>query len=107
MLKECVDQLELRARALELENKLMLAHMNSMADKLCFCTWVEVSSQVDSFVILIQFKERLTLSFRQTTPSPSLSTMMSLQITPCTTRCTPNQVVKVNCLLNIQLMLLS
>ena len=23
-----------------------LAHMNSMANKLCFCTWVEVTSQV-------------------------------------------------------------
>ena len=57
MLKERMDRSELRARALELENKLMLACMNSMADKLCFCTWVEVTSQVDSFVILIWFRK--------------------------------------------------
>ena len=51
-LKERVEQSELRARALELENKLLLAWMNSMADKLCFCTQVKVTSQVDSFIIL-------------------------------------------------------
>ena len=37
-LKDCIEWSELRARALELENKSLLAHMNSMADKLCFCT---------------------------------------------------------------------
>ena len=51
-LKEHVEWSELRVRALELENESLSAHMNSMADKLCFCTWVEVTSQVDSFVIL-------------------------------------------------------
>ena len=35
-----------RARALELENKSLLAHLDSMVNKLCFCTWVEVTSQV-------------------------------------------------------------
>ena len=45
-LKEHVEWSELRVRALELENKSMLAHMNSMADNLCFCTWAEVISQV-------------------------------------------------------------
>ena len=51
-LKDWAERLELRVRVLELENKLLSAHMNSMADKLCFCTRVEVTSQVDSFVIL-------------------------------------------------------
>ena len=51
-LKEHVERSELRVRALELENESLSAHMNSMADKLCFCTWVEVTSQVDSFIIL-------------------------------------------------------
>ena len=53
-LKDRMEQLELRARALELENKLLLARMNSIANKLCFCTWVEVTSQVDSFIILVR-----------------------------------------------------
>ena len=52
-LKECMDWSELRARVLELENETLLAHMNSMADKLCFCTQAEVTSQVDNFVILV------------------------------------------------------
>ena len=52
-LKKCVEWLELRVRALELENKLLSAHMNSMANKLCFCTWAKVTSQVDSFIILV------------------------------------------------------
>ena len=52
-LKECMEWSELRVRALELENKLLSAHMNSMANKLCFCTRVEVTSQVNSFVILV------------------------------------------------------
>ena len=46
MLKECTEQSELRARVLELENNSLLAWMNSMADKLCFCTQAEVTSQV-------------------------------------------------------------
>ena len=46
MLKEWMEQLELRARALELENKSLLARLDSMVDKLCFCTWAEVTSQV-------------------------------------------------------------
>ena len=48
---------ELRVRALELENKSLLACLNSMADKLCFCTQAEVTSQVDSFIILVWFKK--------------------------------------------------
>ena len=45
-LKERVEQLELRARALELENESLSACLDSMMDKLCFCTWAEVASQV-------------------------------------------------------------
>ena len=41
-----MERLELRARVLELENKLLLAHLDSMVDKLCFCTQAEVTSQV-------------------------------------------------------------
>ena len=45
-LKEWMEQLELRARALELENESLSARLDSMTDKLCFCTWAEVTSQV-------------------------------------------------------------
>ena len=45
-LKERMERSELRVRALELENKLLLARLDSMVDKLCFCTRVEVTSQV-------------------------------------------------------------
>ena len=41
-----MERLELRARALELENESLLARLDSMVDKLCFCTWAEVTSQV-------------------------------------------------------------
>ena len=45
-LKDQMEQSELRARALELENESLSAHLDSMVDKLCFCTRVEVTSQV-------------------------------------------------------------
>ena len=45
-LKEWMEQLELRARALELENESLSACLDSMVDKLCFCTRAEVTSQV-------------------------------------------------------------
>ena len=45
-LKERMERSELRARALELENKSLSARLDSMVDKLCFCTWAEVTSQV-------------------------------------------------------------
>ena len=45
-MKERMEWSELRARALELENESLLACLDSMVDKLCFCTWVEVTSQV-------------------------------------------------------------
>ena len=44
--KERMERLELRAKALELENESLSAHIDSMVDKLCFCTRVEVTSQV-------------------------------------------------------------
>ena len=45
-LKDQLEQAELRTQVLELENKSLLAHINSMADRLCFCTQAEVTSQV-------------------------------------------------------------
>ena len=45
-LKERMERSELRARALELENESLSAHLDSMVDKLCFCTRAEVTSQV-------------------------------------------------------------
>ena len=45
-LKEQMEQLELRARALELENESLSACLDSMVDQLCFCTRAEVASQV-------------------------------------------------------------
>ena len=45
-LKERMERSELRARALELENESLSVHLDSMVDKLCFCTRVEVTSQV-------------------------------------------------------------
>ena len=45
-LKDRMGRLELRARALDLENESLSACLDSMVDKLCFCTWVEVTSQV-------------------------------------------------------------
>ena len=45
-LKDQMEWLELRVRALELENESLLACLDSMVKKLCFCTWAEVTSQV-------------------------------------------------------------
>ena len=45
-LKERMERSELKARVLELENESLSAHLDSMVDKLCFCTWAEVTSQV-------------------------------------------------------------
>ena len=46
VLKERIEWSELRARALELENESLSACLDSMVDKLCFCTQAEVTSQV-------------------------------------------------------------
>ena len=43
-LKERMERSELRAKALELENKSLSARLDSMVDKLCFCTQAEVTS---------------------------------------------------------------
>ena len=45
-LKEQMEWSELRAKALELENESLSACLDSMVDKLCFCTRAEVTSQV-------------------------------------------------------------
>ena len=45
-LKEQMERSELRAKALELENKSLSVRLDSMVDKLCFCTRAEVTSQV-------------------------------------------------------------
>ena len=84
-LKEQMERLELRARALELENESLLARLDSMVDKLCFCTWAEVTSQVvgseisngrNSDIILLRLIE----------PSLSLSMPMNLRIICCTSK---------------------
>ena len=41
-----MEQLELRARALELENESLSARLDSMVNKLCFCTRAGITSQV-------------------------------------------------------------
>ena len=46
VLKDRMERSDLRARVLELENKSLLACLDSMVDKLCFCTQAEVTSQV-------------------------------------------------------------
>ena len=46
MLKDRMERSDLRARVLELENESLLACLDSMVDKLCFCTQAEVTSQV-------------------------------------------------------------
>ena len=45
-LKDQMERSELRTRVLELENELLSAHLDSIVDKLCFCTRAEVTSQV-------------------------------------------------------------
>ena len=49
-LKEWLEQSELRAKALELTNESMSERMDNMADKLCYCTQAEATSQVDCVV---------------------------------------------------------
>ena len=79
-LKEWTERSELRARALELENELLSARLDSMVDKLCFCTQVEVTSQVVGSDLSSWGKTDIIPS-RLTRPSPSLSTPMSLWTT--------------------------
>ena len=89
-LKERMERSELRARALELENESLSARLDSMVDKLCFCTRAEVTSQViDSEISIGRNSDVLLL--RLTEPNPSLSTPTSLQITRRTSKRTASQ----------------
>ena len=74
-----MEQSELRARALELENELLLARLDSMVDKLCFCTQVEVTSQVVGSEIS-NGRNSDTILPRLIEPSPSLSMPINLRI---------------------------
>ena len=78
-LKEWMEQLELRVKALELENESLSARLDSMVDKLCFCTWAEVTSQVVGSEISSGRNSDVIL-LRLTEPNLSSSTPMNLQI---------------------------
>ena len=78
-LKERMERSELRAKALELENKLLSVRLDSMVDKLCFCTQVEVTSQVVGSEISNGRNSDVILP-RLIKPSLSLSTLMNLRI---------------------------
>ena len=73
-----MERLELRVRALELENESLSACLDSMVDKLCFCTQVEVTSQVVGSD-LSSWRKTDVIPSRLTGPSPNSSTLMSLQ----------------------------
>ena len=78
VLKDQMERLELRARVLELENKSLLACLDSMVDKLCFCTRAEVTSQVGGSK-LSSYRTTGVTSFRSTELNLSLSMLTSLQ----------------------------
>ena len=84
-LKERMERSELRARALELENESLSACLDSMVDKLCFCTRVEVTSQVVGSEISNGRNSDVILP-RLIKLSPSLSTLINLWIICCTLR---------------------
>ena len=86
-----MEQSELRARALELENELLSACLDSMVNKLCFCTQAEVTSQVVGSD-LSSWRKTDIIPTRLTELNLSSSTPMNPQITPCTSKPTPNQV---------------
>ena len=88
-LKDQMEWSELRVRALELENELLSAHLDSMVDKLCFCTQAEVTSQVVGSDLSIWRKTDI-IPFRLTKPSLSSSTLMSLLTICCTLRLMPS-----------------
>ena len=77
-LKERMERSELRARALELENESLSARLDSMVDKLCFCTRAEVTSQVVGSEISGEEISDAVLS-RSIGPSPNSSMPMSLR----------------------------
>ena len=82
-LKEQMERSELRARALELENESLSARLDSMVDKLCFCTRAEVTSQVVGSEISNGRNSDVILP-RLTEPNPSSSMLMNLRIICCT-----------------------
>ena len=77
-LKEHMEQSELRVRVLELENESLSAHLDSMVDKLCFCTQVEVTSQVVGSD-LSNWRKTDIIPTRLTKLNQSLNMPMSLQ----------------------------
>ena len=77
-LKEWMERSELRARALELENESLLARLDSIVDKLCFCTWAEVTSQVVGSD-LSSWRKTDVIPTRLTKLNRSLNMPMSLQ----------------------------
>ena len=89
-LKERMERSELRARALELENESLSAHLDSMVDKLCFCTWAEVTSQVVGSEISNGRNSDIILP-RLIEPSLSLSTPMNLWIIRRTSKRMPSR----------------
>ena len=86
-LKDQMEQSELRA--LELENELLSACLDSMVDKLCFCTWAEVTSQVVGSD-LSNWRKTDVIPSRLTKLSLSLSTLINPWITHCTSRLMPS-----------------
>ena len=102
-LKERMEQSELRARALELENESLSARLDSMVDKLCFCTRAEVTSQVVGSEISNERNSDVILP-RLIELSPSSSMPMSPQITRHTSRPMLNRVFLSSPLRNVQQM---
>ena len=90
-LKERMERLELRVRALELENESLAACLDSMVDKLCFCTQAEVTSQVVGSD-LSDGRKTDVIPFRLVEPNPSLSMPMRLWTTHCTLKLMLSQV---------------
>ena len=86
-LKDQMEQSELRA--LELENELLSACLDSMVDKLCFCTWAEVTSQVVGSD-LSNWRKTDVIPSRLTKLSLSSSTLINLWITHRTLRLMPS-----------------
>ena len=70
---------------MELENESLSARLDSMVDKLYFCTQVEVTSQVVGSD-LSSLRKTDVIPFRLTEPSPSLSMPMSPQTIRHTSR---------------------
>ena len=105
-LKEQMERSELRARALELENESLSACLDSMVDKLCFCTRAEVTSQVVGSD-LSSWRKTDVIPSRSTGLSLSSSTLMSLQTTHRTSRLMPSQAFQSRVLQSIQQTFLS